>query len=449
MKYQISLVACIAISISLCRAQSNVIDDFPLLSQHSSFEDYPNDCGEWAVTSILSYWNVNGYFPYTEFDRFLGEGIDPNVPANRELLAEMAVRLQHPLGYLYAGGNGSYGTDPYQMKQGIIEFCNSPEYGNDYNFVVNAYSNPSLLNNDYIWNKITIEIDNGRPVLFLVAGTIIARTDYTTWESVYMWHYMPVYGYNENFEGRKTLIAASLGNWNRIIYLDIESLSNTIGSFPDIWTINPQKNNSEPPAADLFVELGTTPQVEDIALYSLVKSASVIDHVEYEIDLYGDGWETAGEGTDISDLFEVIYNATGITYAEKAWFRSRALDYFGNYSEWSYADSFYTIDNSVPSVNTTDIPTAIPGLEENIQVSVYPNPVSDILNIIPGSGIYSGLAVSIYDVRGMPVYTKTIHKFQANEPFRIDISSLHTGLYFLVIRYSGSITVKKLIKHHY
>lgn len=449
MKYQISLAVCLIISIGLSRAQSNVIDDFPLLSQHSSYEDYPNDCGEWAVASILSYWNVNGYFPYTEFDRFLGEGVDPNIPINRELLAELAVRLQHPLGYLSAGGNGSYGTDPFQMKQGIIDFCNSPGYGNTYNFAVNAYNDPSYFNNNFIWNKITTEIDNGRPVLFLVAGTITARTDYAGWEPVYMWHYMPVYGYNENFEGHRTLIAASLSNWNRIIYLDIESLSNTIGSFPDIWTILPQKNTSESPVADLFVELGTTPQVENIALYSLVKSASVIDHVEYEIDLYGDGWETTGQGTNINTLYEVIYNATGITYADKAWFRARALDYFGNYSEWSYTESFYTINNSVPSVNTTDIPTTTPDLTNNIQVTVYPNPVSDILNIIPDTDMHSGLMIAIYDVGGMPVYTKTIDKFQANKPFRINMSSLYPGLYSLVIRDSRSVTVEKLIKYNY
>ncbi len=449
MKYQISFITCIVISIGLCRAQSNEIDDFPLLSQHNIYEDYPNDCGEWAVASILSYWNVNGYYPFTEFDRFLGEGIDPNVPASRELLAELAIRLQHPLGYLSAGGNGSFGTDPFQMKQGIIDFCNSQGYGNEYDFIVDAYNDPSVFNNDYIWNRITTEIDNGRPVLFLVAGTITAKSDYSGWESVYMWHYMPVYGYNENFEGHRTLIAASLGNWNRIIYLDIESLSNTIGAFPDIWTILPQKNTSESPVAELFVELGTTAQPEDISLYSAVRSASVIDQVEYEIDLYGNGWEMAGQGTDINTLYEVIYDATGIAYAEKTWFRARALDYFGNYSEWSYADSFYTINNSLPSVNTTDIPTAITDQEEDIQVSVYPNPVSDILNIIPDIDMHSGLTITIYDVGGIPAYTKTIDKLQANEPIGIDISTLHPGLYFLMIRHSGSAMVKKLIKYHY
>ncbi|MBN2481548.1 MAG: hypothetical protein JXB19_07405 [Bacteroidales bacterium] len=76
----------------------------------------------------LSYRNHNGYYPYTEFDRFPGESIDPNVTENQPIIATLAIRLQIPPGYLTSGGIGPYGTDPFRMRQGTVEFFNAPKY---------------------------------------------------------------------------------------------------------------------------------------------------------------------------------------------------------------------------------------------------------------------------------------------------------------------------------
>lgn len=444
------LISALLILLLLCsgmsRAQSCIIDGFPLLNQNSSLEDYSNDCGEWAVASILSYWNVKAYHPYTAFDRFLGKDMDPNDPDSRAGIAVLAVQLQDILGYIPNTSNGSLGTNPFQIQEGIAAFCNDEEYGNNYDFVVSAYNDANPFNNDNIWKRAKAEIDQGRPVLFLIAGTVTARADYSDWKTYNLWHYMPVYGYDEDLDGRKALIAASLGNWNSTIYLDVETASNTISSFPDIWTIIPRKDQSEGPVAEISAGVYNGTPDPAVELHTEVTSASVIDHVEYEVNLLGYEWTGAGLSDVAEHEFESVYPTSGIEDAMHVWFRSRAVDFFGNLSEWSYASQYFTIRNSFPEVDEESIPALMTDWNDNSGIKVHPNPTAGKITISMGGSEKGRLKVKVYDEAGLCLYQASAEVVAPSGYVEMDISFLPAGLYLLMIRKDHTVWVEQLIR---
>jgi len=74
-------------------------------------------------------------------------------------------------------------------------------------------------------------------------------------------------------------------------------------------------------------------------------------------------------------------------------------------------------------------------------VSVYPNPVSDVLRIHASSGILLNSHVSLYCVSGKEL----INIFIQSDFIDLDISSLAKGVYFLNINTKQGITVKKVV----
>jgi hypothetical protein len=81
------------------------------------------------------------------------------------------------------------------------------------------------------------------------------------------------------------------------------------------------------------------------------------------------------------------------------------------------------------------------GVEENssLQYAVYPNPVSDIINVV---GIIPGHLVSykLYAIDGKLIQNGMIENAQ------IDLSDLSQGLYLLQMESDGKIQTKKISK---
>ena len=69
------------------------------------------------------------------------------------------------------------------------------------------------------------------------------------------------------------------------------------------------------------------------------------------------------------------------------------------------------------------------------QIVVFPNPTQDILNIVSNLN----LNVTLYNTMGQPV-------IQQNNPSQIDISSLGTGIYHMILDYNGLQFTKKIVK---
>lgn len=96
--------------------------------------------------------------------------------------------------------------------------------------------------------------------------------------------------------------------------------------------------------------------------------------------------------------------------------------------------------SSLLSVQSADL--AVLGIGEvasNTQMSVYPNPVKDVLNISFDAPIES---VAIYNLLGQQVFTKS---FTANEN-SIDVSNLGSGTYFVKVAADNAVKTIKVIK---
>jgi hypothetical protein len=75
-----------------------------------------------------------------------------------------------------------------------------------------------------------------------------------------------------------------------------------------------------------------------------------------------------------------------------------------------------------------------------IQISVLPNPVTDILVI--KTSLQDGHTVEITSLNGQVIYRRTMDQ-PTNE---IDLSSFKKGVYFINIRSKDFITTRKIIK---
>lgn len=82
--------------------------------------------------------------------------------------------------------------------------------------------------------------------------------------------------------------------------------------------------------------------------------------------------------------------------------------------------------------------SSLVGISQNTlsNVSIYPNPVKDVLNIKGESG-----AISILDMNG-----RTIYKAEHNELSTIDLSNVNSGVYFVKVENEKGSFTEKIIK---
>ena len=81
-------------------------------------------------------------------------------------------------------------------------------------------------------------------------------------------------------------------------------------------------------------------------------------------------------------------------------------------------------------------PTASVDDQNQLDISIYPNPTSDMVYI---DGNYSQLKVVVYDILGKQVKNKPITN-------SIDISQLEKGVYILQLSDGAKLTTKRIIK---
>ena len=101
------------------------------------------------------------------------------------------------------------------------------------------------------------------------------------------------------------------------------------------------------------------------------------------------------------------------------------------------------------TVTVPDIPvdTTTPpvGVVEHVinGISIYPNPVSDIVTIALSEG-GSDLEVTITDVIGKVVFN---YKGDFKNKIDVDMSTYNNGVYFIQIKSGGEIFIRKIVKN--
>ena len=82
-------------------------------------------------------------------------------------------------------------------------------------------------------------------------------------------------------------------------------------------------------------------------------------------------------------------------------------------------------------------PTANVDDQNQLDISIYPNPTSDIVHIV---GNYSQLNVVVYDILGKQVMNKPITN-------SIDISQVEKAIYILQLSDGAILTTQRIIKN--
>jgi len=177
---------------------------------------------------------------------------------------------------------------------------------------------------------------------------------------------------------------------------------------------------------------GTTPQTP---VTTTLSAQECHDFTIY--DSYGDGIDAgygAGSFTVVDANMLILVSGGVFTDEDKGAFKtgnaptpSWDCDGQGNCSDPGTGQGVYSTYNACAAACVT---TAIN--EDISNLSVYPNPVKDVLTI---NGMYS--SVEIYDI-----YGKLVLSSDAKQT--INVSSLSNGVYFININTNNAITVKKI-----
>jgi hypothetical protein len=117
----------------------------------------------------------------------------------------------------------------------------------------------------------------------------------------------------------------------------------------------------------------------------------------------------------------VPFGANGINYCWGENARQSVIDTYG----WIITDD--GLDCSTASVDDQNL----------LDISIYPNPTSDMVYI---DGNYTQLKVVVYDILGKQVMNKSITN-------SIDISQLEKGVYILQLSDGAKLTTQRIIKN--
>lgn len=112
----------------------------------------------------------------------------------------------------------------------------------------------------------------------------------------------------------------------------------------------------------------------------------------------------------------------------------------------SFASISYVANPSLADENPQD--STLVNLYELQKVKLYPNPVSDYLNIDYDVLFVKEAKIQIYNSIGSVIYSKELENKQ--DHLRISVSDYEDGLYFCSLQIDGKLfnTKKILINHH-
>ena len=168
---------------------------------------------------------------------------------------------------------------------------------------------------------------------------------------------------------------------------------------------------------------------------------------------YGDmpDWDVS-QVTDMSNAFSnksdfngdiSSWNVSSVTNMSYMFYNASSFNQ--NISSWCVTNiasepSDFSTDSSLTESNMPDwgtCPTASVDDQNQLDISIYPNPSSDIVYI---DGNYSQLKVVVYDILGKQVIKESITN-------SIDISQLEKGVYIIQLSDGAKLTTQKILKN--
>jgi arabinogalactan endo-1,4-beta-galactosidase len=149
----------------------------------------------------------------------------------------------------------------------------------------------------------------------------------------------------------------------------------------------------------------------------------------------------AGQKQFFNDLVTTVYNAggKGVLYWEPGWISSSFCDKWGQGSSYENLSFFNFSSNNtpLPIFDVFDFCNALSTQDQNKnEVNLSPNPARDLIYF---KGLNENTEVSVYDVFGRLIINKIIKENT------LDISELHSGIYYFEFYVFENKIVKKVI----
>ncbi|HOK98521.1 MAG TPA: T9SS type A sorting domain-containing protein [Bacteroidales bacterium] len=169
--------------------------------------------------------------------------------------------------------------------------------------------------------------------------------------------------------------------------------------------------------ANVTAEVVNTNRVKltwDVATDNIVVQAYVIFNGNNPIDTVVADCSKATNSVTIRDLADGTYT-----------FKVMAVDLYGNVSTMATSNSVTITTDAIAHIST--------GL------SIFPNPVAEILNIRSNANIYQ---VTVYSITGQAC---RVFKLNSNEA-QLDLSTLNAGIYFIKAQTANGSITQRIIK---
>lgn len=149
----------------------------------------------------------------------------------------------------------------------------------------------------------------------------------------------------------------------------------------------------------------------------------------------------AGQKQFFNDLVTTVYNAggKGVLYWEPDWITSAFCDKWGQGSSYENLSFFNFLSNNtpLPIFDVFDFCNALSTQDQSkIDLNFSPNPTRDLIYF---KGLNENTEVSVYDVFGRLILKKIIKENA------LDISELHSGVYYFEFYVFENKIVKKVI----
>ena len=121
--------------------------------------------------------------------------------------------------------------------------------------------------------------------------------------------------------------------------------------------------------------------------------------------------------------------------------------YYYYFYDWEVETTNQTCaSNAVPATVTVD-PCLSVGSDPSLNrsISVFPNPASDLFNVMFNFKASTNAVVEVYDMVGKVVYSKQLESLNGNSKHTISTSTFGKGIYTLRINADGKNFVRKLV----